>query len=145
MILADGRAKITDFGIARIETSSIAQTGTIIGTPAYMSPEQFLGQPVDLRTDIYSTGAVLYQMLTGRRPFEGSVATIAHKVLHTEPPRPSKISVGIPPAFDDVVRRAMARSRDQRYGSAQAFLSAIRAAAEAAAPEAPANSRGWSR
>ena len=136
MILADGHAKITYFGVARIEASSITQTGTIIGTPAYMSPEQFLGEAADLRTDIYSAGAVLYQMLTGHRPFEGSVATIAHKVLHTEPPRPSQVAVGIPPVFDDVVRRAMARNRDQRYASAQAFLDALRAAADAQAPDA---------
>ncbi len=137
MILADGHAKVTDFGVARIEASSITQTGTIIGTPAYMSPEQFLGEAADLRTDIYSAGAVLYQMLTGHRPFEGSVATIAHKVLHTEPPRPSQVAVGIPPVFDEVVRRAMARNRDQRYASAHSFLDALRAAAaDAQAPDA---------
>ncbi len=131
MILADGRAKIADFGVARIENSNITQVGTIIGTPAYMSPEQFLGEPVDPRTDIYSTGAVLYQMLTGKRPFDGSVATIAHKVLHTDPPPPSQVVVGFSAEFDPVVRRAMARNRDDRYRSAQAFADAVRDAAAA--------------
>ncbi len=67
MLTSDGEAKIADFGIARIESSNMTQVGTVMGTPSYMSPEQFMGEPVDLRTDIYSTGVVLYQMLTGER------------------------------------------------------------------------------
>jgi serine/threonine-protein kinase len=89
MITSAGVVKIADFGIARIESSSLTQAGTIMGTPAYMSPEQFMGQTVDARTDIYSAGVLLYQLLTGERPFEGSMTAIMHKALNTVPPRPS--------------------------------------------------------
>ena len=135
MVLPSGRAKITDFGVARIEHNNITQTGTIIGTPAYMSPEQFLGEPADLRSDIYATGVVLYQMLTGHRPFEGGVATIAHKVLTTEPPPPSQVVPGLAGVFDPVVRRAMAKSRDERYASAEQFARALDDAVATAASD----------
>ncbi len=136
MMLADGHVKITDFGVARIENSSLTQTGTIIGTPAYMSPEQFRGELVNSRTDIYSMGVVLYQMLTGHRPYEGSLATIAHKVLHTEPTPPSQVAIGFSPAFDPVVRRAMAKHRDDRYATAHDLALAVHEAAAAADPSA---------
>ena len=87
MLTSAGQAKIADFGIARIESSSMTQAGTLLGTPAYMSPEQFMGQVVDARTDIYSSGVLLYQLLTGERPFEGGMSAIMHKALNTEPPR----------------------------------------------------------
>src|SRR5690242_18394225 len=109
MLTSDGQAKLTDFGIARIESSSMTQAGTVLGTPAYMSPEQFTGQVVDARTDIYSAGVLLYQLLTGERPFDGSMSAIMHKALNTEPPLPSQLNVASPPPFDAVVRRAMAK------------------------------------
>src|SRR5580698_5906476 len=129
MLTSGGRAKIADFGIARIESSSMTQAGTVMGTPAYMSPEQFMGQVVDARSDIYSSGVLLYQLLTGERPFEGSMSAIMHKALNTEPPAPSQLSVTSPPPFDAVVRRAMAKRPEDRYASAADFLAAIRAAA----------------
>jgi serine/threonine-protein kinase len=128
MLTGDGQAKIADFGIARIESSSITQAGTLLGTPAYMSPEQFMGQVVDARTDIYSSGVLLYQLLTGERPFEGGMSAIMHKALNTEPPLPSQLSVTAPPSFDEVVRRAMAKRPEDRFASAKAFAEAIRAA-----------------
>jgi predicted Ser/Thr protein kinase len=139
MITSSGQVKIADFGIARIESSSMTQAGTVLGTPAYMSPEQFMGQTVDARTDIYSAGVVLYQLLTGERPFEGSMTAIMHKALNTEPPRPSDLSVTAPPAFDAVVARAMAKRPEGRFASAAEFARAIRAALEgpAAAPAPP--------
>ena len=103
-------AKIADFGIARIESSSMTQAGTLMGTPAYMSPEQFRGEVVDARTDVYSAGVLLYQLLTGERPFDGGMSAIMHKALNTEPPAPSQISVTAPPSFDAVVRRAIANA-----------------------------------
>ena len=106
----------------------MTQAGTLLGTPAYMSPEQFMGQVVDARTDIYSSGVLLYQMLTGDRPFEGSMSAIMHKVLNTEPPVPSLLSVTAPPSFDAVVRRAMSRRPEDRFLSAGAFAEAIRGA-----------------
>ena len=128
MLTGAGQAKIADFGIARIDSSSMTQAGTLLGTPAYMSPEQFMGQVVDARTDIYSSGVLLYQMLTGDRPFEGSMSAIMHKVLNTEPPVPSLLSVTAPPSFDAVVRRAMSRRPEDRFASAGAFAEAIRGA-----------------
>ncbi len=125
MLTAAGMVKIADFGIARIESSSLTQAGTIMGTPAYMSPEQFMGQTVDARTDIYSAGVLLYQLLTGERPFEGSMTAIMHKALNTTPPRPSEISVTAPPALDAVVARAMAKRPEERFQTAAEFSGAL--------------------
>ena len=122
-----GQAKIADFGIARIESSNLTQAGTIMGTPAYMSPEQFMGQTVDARTDIYSSGVLLFQLLTGERPFEGSMATIMHKALNTQPPKPSDLSVTAPAALDPVVARAMARRPEDRFETASIFAEALKA------------------
>ena len=99
MLTPSGEIKIADFGIARIESSSLTQAGTMMGTPSYMSPEQFMGQTVDSRSDIYSAGVVLYQLLTGEKPFDGGLTAIMHKVLHTEAPPPSALSVTVPRAF----------------------------------------------
>jgi eukaryotic-like serine/threonine-protein kinase len=90
-----------------------------------MSPEQFTGETVDRRTGVYSAGVVLHQLLTGERPFEGGLTTIMHKVLNAEPPKPSQISALCTPALDAVVAKAMAKNRDQRYGSAEAFARAL--------------------
>jgi serine/threonine-protein kinase len=129
MLTTDGQAKIADFGIARIESSSMTQAGTVLGTPAYMSPEQFMGQVVDARTDIYSSGVLLYQLLTGERPFEGGMSAIMHKALNTDPPLPSHITVTCPAAFDGVVRKAMAKRPEDRFQSAAEFLAALQGAA----------------
>ncbi|OGA39829.1 MAG: cag pathogenicity island protein Cag6 [Betaproteobacteria bacterium RIFCSPLOWO2_12_FULL_62_13] len=128
ILLADGKVKVADFGIARIETSELTQAGTILGTPAYMSPEQFLGQPVDGRSDLFSCGVILYQFLTGEKPFTGTVTTIMHKVLKEEPLPPSMLNVTLPPAWDAVVKKAMAKSPAERYQTAAEFSAAIKAA-----------------
>ena len=130
MLTSGGQAKIADFGIARIESSSMTQAGTVLGTPAYMSPEQIMGQVVDARSDIYSSGVLLYQLLTGERPFEGGMSAIMHKALNTEPPLPSQISVTAPAAFDAVVRKAMAKRPEDRFANAADFAAAIRDAAD---------------
>ena len=136
MLTTQGQVKIADFGIARIESSSMTQTGAVLGTPAYMSPEQFMGQQVDRRTDIYSSGVVLYQMLTGERPFEGGMSSVIHKVLNSTPPRPSDLSVLAPPAFDAVVAKAMSKRPESRFDSADAFARALRGAMDAATEDA---------
>jgi len=128
MFTKDNQVKITDFGIARLENSDMTQAGMVIGTPAYMSPEQFLGEKIDWRTDIYSTGVVLYQMLTGERPYEGNLATIMHKVLYDRPLLPSRVSSLVTPALDAVVTRAMARNCEDRFRSAAEFNAALQAA-----------------
>ncbi|HEX6003916.1 MAG TPA: serine/threonine-protein kinase [Burkholderiales bacterium] len=130
ILLADGSVKVADFGIARIETSELTQAGTMLGTPAYMSPEQFLGQPVDGRSDIFSCGVILYQFLTGEKPFTGTVTTIMHKVLKEEPLPPSTLNVTLPPAWDGVVRKSMAKSPAERFQSAAEFIAAIRSAVQ---------------
>jgi serine/threonine-protein kinase len=128
ILAADGKIKIADFGIARIENSSMTQAGTIMGTPAYMSPEQFMGQTVDARTDLYSAGVMLYQLLTGERPFEGGMSAIMHKALNTQAPRPSDLSVTAPAALDWVVAKAMAKRPEDRFENAAAFAEAIKSA-----------------
>jgi serine/threonine-protein kinase len=127
----DGSAKVTDFGIARLEDASMTHTGALLGTPAYMAPEQLRGEAVGLRADLWATGVVLYQMLTGERPFEGSVTSIMQKALFTEPLPPS-LSASVPAAFDQVVARALAKRPEDRYGSATEFLAALRGASAAA-------------
>jgi serine/threonine-protein kinase len=138
MITRDGVAKLTDFGIARIENSSMTQAGTVLGTPAYMSLEQFTGQVVDQRTDIYAAGIMLYQLLTGERPFTGGMTAIMMKLQTTRPPKPSEISVTAPPGLDAIVDRAIARRPDDRYPTASAFAEALRRFQTAPLPLSPA-------
>ena len=133
IVLADGTVKVADFGIARVESSNLTQAGMVLGTPSYMSPEQFMGQTVDGRSDLFSAGVILYQLLTGEKPFTGSVTTIMHKVLQEEPLPPSKLNVQVPRAFDGVVQKALAKRPDERYQSAREFADAIRSAAAATA------------
>jgi eukaryotic-like serine/threonine-protein kinase len=128
IITPDGVVKIADFGIARIGVSTMTQAGTIMGTPAYMSPEQFEGVEVDTRTDLYSAGVVLFQLLTGQRPFDGSMATIMNAVLNKTPARPSEISKDVPAALDAVVARAMARKPEDRFATASAFNQSLQQA-----------------
>jgi eukaryotic-like serine/threonine-protein kinase len=132
MLTSDRRAKIADFGIARLEMSSMTQAGAMLGTPAYMSPEQFLGQVVDPRSDVYSAAVVLYQLLTGERPFDGNITAIMQKALHAEIPTPSVVAGSVPKAFDAVISRAMAKKPADRYEGAAAFATAINAAIDTA-------------
>ncbi|MBS7813338.1 serine/threonine-protein kinase [Roseococcus pinisoli] len=138
MLTADGTVKIADFGIARIENSSMTQVGTVMGTPSYMAPEQLRGEPVDARADIWASGVLLYQLLTGEKPFEGGFSAVQHKAIHTEPTPPSTLSVTSPRAFDAVVSQAMAKRPEDRFATAAAFAEAIRAALTAPAAAAPA-------
>ena len=132
-LLEDGSVKVADFGIAHVESSNLTQVGTVLGTPSYMSPEQILGLPVDGRSDLFSAGVILYQFLTGERPFAGSAATTMQKVLKEDPLPPSTLNVQVLPMMDAVVRKAMAKRADDRYQTAHEFADAIRAAAPAAA------------
>jgi len=128
ILLPDRRVKVADFGIARIESSQYTQAGTVLGTPAYMSPEQFMGQTVDGRSDIFSAGVVLYQFLTGERPFSGTATTIMHKVLMEEPLPPSMLNVQVPKRFDAVIKKAMTKRPEDRFQTAREFADAIRTA-----------------
>ena len=126
IMLADGRVKVADFGIARIETSELTQVGEVMGTPSYMSPEQFQGLTVDSRSDIFSCGVILYQFLTGEKPFVGNTTTIMYKVLGEEPRAPSALNMALPPAWDQLVGKAIAKNPDHRFQTAGAFAQAIR-------------------
>jgi serine/threonine-protein kinase len=136
MLDSQGRAKLTDFGVARVTdadrtNAERTQAGTMVGTPAYMSPEQIQGQRVDRRTDIFSAGIILYQFLTGQKPFTGEGAwTVAKKIIQDDPPMPSSINVALSPEFDRVVAKALAKNPDQRFATAREFAGALRRAAE---------------
>src|SRR6185312_15109573 len=120
-LLDSGGVKVADFGIAHLESSNLTQVGTVVGTPNYMSPEQIMGLPVDGRSDLFAAGVILYQFVTGERPFAGSSTTTMQKVLKEDPLPPSTLNVQLPPAIDAVVRKALAKRADDRFQSAQAF------------------------
>src|SRR3954470_5132286 len=135
MLDAQAHTKLTDFGVARVQDSDKTvertQAGTLVGTPAYMSPEQITGVNIDKRSDVFSAGIILYQFLTGAKPFTGSGAwTIAKKILHEEPPLPSSLNNAITPLFDAVVNKALAKNPDQRFPSARELGVALRQALE---------------
>ena len=113
--------KISDFGAAIFTATETAQIPNI-GSPAYMSPEQVREQPIDHHTDIYSLGVVMYQLLTGQRPFEGSNnASLAYQIVHHVPPPPSSLRPEVPPELDAIVCKAMQRDVDQRYATWMEF------------------------
>jgi eukaryotic-like serine/threonine-protein kinase len=119
LVDAEGRVKVTDFGIARAGTSQMTETGSIVGTAQYLSPEQARGGEVDPRSDLYSLGVVLYELLTGKTPFDGDTPVeIAMKHLSNAPEPPSKLRSDIPPELDKVVLRALAKDPNERYQSA---------------------------
>ncbi|HJQ98609.1 MAG TPA: serine/threonine-protein kinase [Candidatus Polarisedimenticolaceae bacterium] len=139
----DGRARITDFGIARVAESELTRDGTFVGSPAFAAPEQLCGAKVDGRADVFALAAVFYLVTTGRRPFVGDdIPSIVYAVCHLEP-EPPRLS----PEIDAVVLRALAKSPDDRYPSAHEFGIALRAAAnplDAAAPVDSAEARAGS-
>jgi serine/threonine-protein kinase len=130
MLPSDGGVKLADFGIARIENSELTIVGTVMGTPPYMSPEQFTARdPVDFHSDIWSCGVLFYEMLTGSRPFTGNtMATIGQSVVNDTFEPPSKRVPGLPTAFDQVLQRALRKAPAERFPSAQAFALAIQSA-----------------
>jgi serine/threonine protein kinase len=129
MVLPNGRVKVTDFGISRLNTSDLTQDGAVVGTPAYMSPEQCRGDDVDQRSDLFSVGSVLYELLSGVRAFSGRNITEVTTHLLSEDPRDlTEVAPDVPAGLAAVLRRAMAKSRDARYASAEAMADALRAA-----------------
>jgi len=122
MVSSAGRAKLTDFGVAHLQSSTMTQTGMALGSPKYMSPEQVLGQPVDPRSDIFSLGVVLYEMLVLRTPFEqpgdSTILTLMSRIARDPHPPLVNINPSIPVGFDIVLNRALAKTPDGRYQSA---------------------------
>ena len=130
ILTSSGVLKVADFGIARIDTSSLTMTGMVMGTPSYMSPEQCQGRDSDHRTDLFSAGVVLYELLTGERPFTGSPELIAYKICHEAPKPASQLtSLALPPSLDDVLDTALAKAPEQRFQNALAFRNALQVAA----------------
>ena len=129
-----GVAKMSDFGIARIERSHLTQQGEMLGTPFYMAPEQYEGHEIDERTDIYSAGAIVYEVLCGRRPFDGQGGNLMRQVLQDPPPPASTFEPRLPVTIDMVLTRALAKKPQNRYRGAREFLNALRNAFPGSAP-----------
>lgn len=120
-----GVAKISDFGIARIERSNVTLAGEVLGTPFYMSPEQFNGQPADERSDIYAAGVIVYEVLTGQRPFDGRGGRLLKQVLEELPAAPSSLQPDLPVAGDAVILKALEKDPAVRYQSVHEFVEAL--------------------
>jgi serine/threonine-protein kinase len=138
IMTGDGGLKVADFGIARLDNSSLTQVGAVMGTPSYMSPEQFAGLPVDRRSDLFSAGVILYELLTGQKPFQGATETISYKVCHVPHRDPSELDPdAVPALFNDVLSKALAKKPEDRYEGAGEFAEALCAAYEARDSAAP--------
>jgi serine/threonine-protein kinase len=135
LITTGAQVKVSDFGIARIESSTLTQTGSMVGTPSYMSPEQLCGDAIDGRSDVFSAGVLLYQLLTGVRPFSGTPTVVMQQILNEEPAPPSTLVPSLGRAYDAVLARALAKRADERYPGARAFLDALTAAMRGAGPD----------
>jgi formylglycine-generating enzyme required for sulfatase activity/predicted Ser/Thr protein kinase len=123
----DLKVTLVDFGIARTSTSTMTQTGMLMGTPRYMSPEQIAGKKVDNRADIFSLGAILYELLTQHNPFEGeSITTVIYKIMHAELPPVSEFNRQLPEGLNGVVKKALARDADARYRSCRDLLADLK-------------------
>ena len=119
MILRDGRVKITDFGIAHMRSAEVrTQTGVVLGSPRYLSPEQVLGKRCDSRADVFALGVVLYEMVTGQPPFAGAdVNALMYQIVNADPMAPSAMNATLPPMLDLIVAKALAKQADARYAS----------------------------
>jgi class 3 adenylate cyclase len=144
LVTTEGKAKIADFGIAKMEGTHMTQTGMLVGTPAFMSPEQITGGEVDSRTDIFSFGVMVYWMLTGKRPFPGEAITqIAYKVVHGSPTPIFQLNPNLPPEIEPILMRCLAKKPEERYPNASEIVAALEAVkaklvlASAPVPSAP--------
>jgi tRNA A-37 threonylcarbamoyl transferase component Bud32 len=131
IVTPEGKLKIADFGIARIESAALTQMTMLIGSPGYIAPERYTGEAPDRRVDIFSCGVLLYQMLTGVAPFVGTDTEVMYKVLHSDPTPPSRAAVMPPPpdCWDAIVAKALAKRPDDRYATAREFRDALFCAA----------------
>jgi serine/threonine protein kinase len=122
------RAKITDFGVAKLASSELTTTGKMVGTPTFMPPEQFTGAPIDGRTDIFSVGVILYWMATGEQPFAGETMTsVSYKVVHTDPIPPTKLNPGVSSGLEAVILRCLAKNPAERYQTGDDLAHALSA------------------
>ena len=126
MLLDDGRVKVTDFGIAQVVDATQTRTGVILGTPSYMSPEQLAGKEVDGRSDLFSLGIVLYELLTGTKPFKGeNISATLYAITHTAHPPVSEMVPDIPACCETIVDKLLAKGVTKRFRSAAQALKAI--------------------
>jgi tRNA A-37 threonylcarbamoyl transferase component Bud32 len=131
LMTVDGRPKVTDFGVAKLQTSGMTSTGMIIGTPMYMSPEQITGRDVSGASDQFSLAAMLYELMTGEPPFQGdNPTTIMYQVVHNEPEPPHNLNKSLPEAVDRAVLKGMAKKIEERYQSCTELAEAISRALE---------------
>ena len=122
----EGRGRIMDFGIAHVTASNMTRTGVMVGTPAYMAPEQIVGGPVSPATDIFSVGSVMYELLTGTKPFEGeTLQTIMYKIVSQPPPEITSVVPGLPASLSTIVQRALAKEPSARYITALEMADAL--------------------
>lgn len=144
-LTGDGRIKIADFGIARVDNSSLTQTGAVIGTPNYMSPEQCSGQAMDSRSDLFSIAVVVYELLTGEKPFSANSAhATMMKLVQSHPEPPSVFNPALPRALDGVIARALAKSPDERFQSAAEFARALKSFGQGGADQVETGNRAMS-
>ena len=137
MLVQGDTVKITDFGIARMSSSTGTLAGTVLGSPRYMAPEQVIGKVVDGRSDIFSLGVVLYEMLTGESPFDGdNINTTMYRIVNEAPVPPKTLAPRIPEAFDYIVAKALAKHPDARYQNADEMALALRNYKELSIPSA---------
>ena len=127
IVTNQGVLKVADFGIARVDRTDLTMAGMLIGTPLYMSPEQCRGLDVDARSDLFSAGVVLYELLTGEKPFRGNMETITYKICHEDPEPPSRLSkLKLPAAVDQLIATALAKDPAARFQDAHAFRDSLR-------------------
>jgi serine/threonine protein kinase len=132
------RPRITDFGVAKLAGGDVTTTGQLLGTPAFMPPEQFTGAPIDGRTDLFALGVILYRMTTGEQPFAGETLTaVSYKIVHTDPIPPSKLNPSVPAQVEAVILKCLAKSAADRYQTGEDLAAALGAALPGARATGP--------